>query len=265
MWGIIPAMGGDSGSRRIDTHHLEGSSGPLEFYTGLAKRMITAGADHLCFVVSPGSSELMQQFGGEILSTKIFYAVQDRPAGLCDAIFRVLPIIAPEEHICVIPPNASWMPEDGILQLPDGILSMLLFPANGASQLDVVVTDDDGAVLEIKANEQRPDLEWNWGALKMPAATLVKLHQLWLERRDDHPSALIDEYVKRGGAAYGFKTQQHGADVTSGDAPWRKEKSRGMSAVHGASYRELHDRSATRVGYGMDAGWSQRRHRRSQR
>src|SRR5438874_9278364 len=97
MWGIIPAAG--IGSRiqplafskellpvgsRIDG----GTERPRAVSEYLIERMIRAGADKICFVFSPGKSDILEYYGGSALSAEIFYSVQPRPAGLCDAVFR---------------------------------------------------------------------------------------------------------------------------------------------------------------------------------
>ena len=54
----------------------------------LVERMIAAGADKLCFVISPGKSDILEYYGGAIGGARICYVVQREPAGLCDAIFQ---------------------------------------------------------------------------------------------------------------------------------------------------------------------------------
>src|SRR6266478_4494681 len=60
------------------------------------------------------------------LAAHVCYAVQQRPAGLCDALFRALPFVAPEEDVLVGLPDTVWFPEDGFCRLARG-LSFLLF------------------------------------------------------------------------------------------------------------------------------------------
>src|SRR5436190_14110795 len=106
MWGIIPAAGIGSriqplafskellpvGSRR------EGDiERPRAVSDYLVERMIRGGANKLCFVISPGKSDILEYYGGKVYSADVCYAVQPDPAGLCDAIFRAMPLIPPEE------------------------------------------------------------------------------------------------------------------------------------------------------------------------
>ena len=102
MWGIVPAAG--VGSRiqplafskellPVGSRTDHGSERPRAVSEYLVERMIKGGANRICFVVSPGKSDIIEYFGGEIEETTVCYTVQRTPAGLCDAIFRALPFI----------------------------------------------------------------------------------------------------------------------------------------------------------------------------
>src|SRR4051794_3241372 len=134
MWGVIPAAG--AGSRiqplafskellpvgsRVDGD-TERPRAVSEF---ILERMIAAGADKICFVIAPGKSDIMAYFGGGIGATHFAYVVQPRPAGLCDALFRSLPLISRDEHAVFGLPDTIWFPEDGLNVLPNGVLSFL--------------------------------------------------------------------------------------------------------------------------------------------
>ncbi len=111
----------------------------------LIERMIGAGVDKICFVISPGKSDIVNYFGGEIISAKVFYAVQPKPSGLCDAIFRALPLIAPSEDVCIGLPDTIWYPEDGLALLPTGIAGLAAVSCEQPENFDAVVTDADDA------------------------------------------------------------------------------------------------------------------------
>ena len=97
MWGIIPAAGAGTriqplafskellpvGSRVDGTVER-----PRAVSEHLVERMIAAGARRLAFVISPGKSDILEYYGGEIGGAQICYLVQQTPAGLCDAIFQ---------------------------------------------------------------------------------------------------------------------------------------------------------------------------------
>src|SRR3954449_13190790 len=158
MWGIITAAG--AGSRiqplafskellpagsRLDGE-MERPRGGSEY---LSERMALGGAEKICFVISPGKSDILSYYGGGIDGVDFAYVVQPRPAGLCDAIFRALPLVHAEEQVLIGLPDTIWFPQDGLRQLPDGLLSFLLFPVDRPEFFDAVVTDDSGRVLEI--------------------------------------------------------------------------------------------------------------------
>src|SRR5919109_1456104 len=110
MWGIVPAAGQGSriqplafskellpvGSRRDGERER-----PRAVSEYLVERLVLGGADNVCIVISPGKSDILEYYGGEVFSARVFYAVQPRPAGLCDAIFRALPLVAPDEPVVV--------------------------------------------------------------------------------------------------------------------------------------------------------------------
>src|SRR5215218_9279277 len=105
MWGIIPAAGQGSrmqplafskellpvGSRRDGD--VERPRAVSEY---LVDRMTTAGASRICMVISPGKSDIVEYYGGSVGDAHVCYVVQPEPKGLCDAIFRSLPLIRPD-------------------------------------------------------------------------------------------------------------------------------------------------------------------------
>ena len=214
MWGIIPAAG--MGTRiqplafskellPIGSDVSGGDERPRAISEYLIERMVNGGVDKICFVISPGKSDIVNYFGGHALSATIFYAVQPRPAGLCDAVFRALPLIAPDEHVCIGLPDTIWFPDDALAKLPDGVLSLLLFPVQHPDRFDAVVTNARNEVQEVQVKRADASSNWIWGAIKMPGDILRDLHDLWLERNDEYLGTLFNEYMGRGGRAYGFR------------------------------------------------------------
>src|ERR687896_525861 len=131
MWGIIPAAG--KGSRiqplafskellPVGSRRDGGTERPLAVSEYLVERMIAGGASRICFVVSPGKSDIVEYYGGKGYSADVRYAVQPQPLGLCDAIFRALPFIAEDEAVLVGLPDTIWYPEDGFAYLDDECL-----------------------------------------------------------------------------------------------------------------------------------------------
>jgi glucose-1-phosphate thymidylyltransferase len=224
MWGIIPAAG--AGSRiqplafskellPVGSRHDGTTERPRAVSEYLIERMILGGADKICFVISPGKSDILSYYGGSIGGADVAYVVQPKPAGLCDAIFRALPLIHPDEHVVVGLPDTIWFPEEGLSALPDDVLSFLLFPVEQPQFFDAVVADGDGRVREIQVKQPRPDSSWIWGAFKMPGRVLRELHTLWRQpgRNDEYMGTLVNGYLARGGEARAVRAGQSYVDV----------------------------------------------------
>ncbi|ACA16164.1 nucleotidyl transferase [Methylobacterium sp. 4-46] len=223
MWGIIPAAG--LGSRiqplafskellpvgsRLD-HGIERPCAVSEY---LVERMIRGGADRLLFVIAPGKSDILDYYGAAYGEVPIAYAVQPAASGLCDAIFRALPLIAEDEPVVVGLPDTVWFPADALAQCPDDVLSFLLFPVERPEFFDAVVLDGD-RVREIQVKRADATSSWIWGAFKMPGRTLRDLHRLWLQRgrRDEYIGTLINAHLAAGGEARGIRAGTAYVDV----------------------------------------------------
>jgi dTDP-glucose pyrophosphorylase len=177
--------------------------------------MIKGGATRICFVVSPGKSDIFEYFGGEIGPTTLCYTVQRTPAGLCDAIFRALPFIERNEVVVVGLPDTIWFPEDGFCALPDDRLSFLVFPVDQPEFFDAVVADEQGRVLRIEVKKPEPSSSWVWGAFKMPGEVLHQLHELWLRRGccDEYIGTLVNAYLEEGGETFSVPAGEVYVDV----------------------------------------------------
>ncbi len=137
MWGIIPAAG--AGSRiqplafskellPVGSRVEDGIERPRAVSEYLVERMIEAGATKICFVISPGKSDIMEYYGGAVEGAHVSYVVQPRPAGLCDSIFSALPLIPQDEYALAGLPDTVWFPRQGFSFLGEDRLSFLLFP-----------------------------------------------------------------------------------------------------------------------------------------
>ena len=224
MWGIIPAAG--SGTRiqplafskellPVGSRSDGGTLRPRAVSEYLLERMVIAGAEKVCFVISPWKSDILRYYGGRYGRAQIAYAVQSEPKGLCDAIFRALPFIPPDEQVLIGLPDTVWYPETGFAALPDNGLSFLCFPVERPEFFDAVVMDDDDNVREIQVKKTGADSHWIWGAFRMPGATLAELHALWIERdrSDVYMGTLINSYIARGGRAKAVRAGTNYVDV----------------------------------------------------
>jgi dTDP-glucose pyrophosphorylase len=224
MWGIIPAAGVGSRIQPLafskellpTGSRIEGGTErPRAVSEYLIERMLLAGADKLCFVIAPGKSDILEYYGAGIGSADICYVVQQRPGGLCDAIFRARPFIRADEPVLVGLPDTIWFPESGLGALPDDVLSFLLFPVSHPEFFDAVVTDDAGNVRQIQVKQKDARSNWIWGAFKMPGRVFHELHALWREpgRGDEYIGTLVNEYLARGGNAVGVRAGEAYVDV----------------------------------------------------
>ena len=224
MWGVIPAAG--RGSRiqplafskellPVGSRLDQGVERPCAVSEYLCERMIAGGADKLCFVISPGKSDIMEYYGGAYGEASIAYVVQPQPAGLCDAVFRVAPLIAPDEQVLIGLPDTIWMPADGFRALPDDKLSFLLFPVEDPTVFDAVETDDAGRVREIRVKQAVVTTNWVWGAFKMPGGILNELRALWIARNraDEYVGTLVNAWLADGGVAAGVRAGSAYVDV----------------------------------------------------
>jgi dTDP-glucose pyrophosphorylase len=224
MWGIIPAAGKGSRIQPLAFSkellpvgsRLDGATErPLAVSEYLVERMIGGGANKICFVVSPGKTDILEYYGGKIYSANVCYTVQTQPSGLCDAIFRALPFIDANEQVLIGLPDTIWFPEDGFTYLEDDVFSFLLFPVDRPEFFDAVVTEDNGNVVEIQVKRPAPATAWVWGAFKMPSSTLAELHQLWCDRNreDEYIGTLVNAWLARGGSAQGVHVGRRYVDV----------------------------------------------------
>lgn len=223
MWGIIPAAGTGS---RIQPLAFSKELLPVGSVAGdlerpravgeyLVERMIAGGADRICFVIAPEKTDILRYFGAAIDEVALAYVVQPRPAGLCDAIFRALPLIPPDQGVLVGLPDTVWFPVDGFRRLPDDTLAFLLFRVGRPAMFDAVLTDAAGGVLEIRVKRADAGTEWVWGAIRMPGAVLHQLHALWRarDRQDEYLGTLVNAWLAAGGRAQGLRAGEAYVDV----------------------------------------------------
>jgi glucose-1-phosphate thymidylyltransferase len=222
-WGIIPAAG--AGSRiqplafskellPVGSRVVDGTERPRAVSEHLVERMIRGGADRLLFVISPGKSDIVEYYGGNVGTARIGYVVQPTPSGLCDALFRALPFIPPEDEVLVGLPDTVWFPADGFRALGAG-LSFLLFPVRHPELFDAVVTDASDRVVEIEVKQPQPSTGWIWGAFKLTGGILGELHALW-ERRgraDEYVGTLVNAWLAEGGSARAVRAGEAYVDV----------------------------------------------------
>jgi glucose-1-phosphate thymidylyltransferase len=225
MWGIIPAAG--AGTRiqplafskellPVGSRFDGAVERPRAVSEYLVERLIRAGATKICFVIAPGKSDILEYYGGTDLgAARVSFVVQPQPRGLCDAIFRALPLVHPSEEVAIGLPDTIWFPEDGLTALGGNALSFLLFPVDRPEFFDVVVTDADGVIERIEVKPVRASSNWIWGAFKAPGSVIHELHDLWCERgqADEFIGTLVNAWIAKGGRAFGVRAGRTYVDV----------------------------------------------------
>ena len=224
IWGIVPAAG--AGSRiqplafskellPVGSRVEAGQERPRAVSEYLVERMIAAGAQKLCFVISPGKTDIIQYYGAGLWGADIAYVVQPSPLGLCDAVFRAAPFIAEHDSVLIGLPDTIWTPADGFAQLPTDVLSFLLFPVEHPEFFDAVLLDDHDQVQAIDVKQIHARSHWIWGGIRMPGLVFHALHQLWCKptRRDEYLGTLVNAFLAQGGRATGVRCGQAYVDV----------------------------------------------------
>ncbi|MEY9359963.1 glucose-1-phosphate thymidylyltransferase [Bradyrhizobium yuanmingense] len=223
MWGIVPAAG--RGSRiqplafskellPVGSRHDDGTDRPCAVSEYLLERLILGGADKICFVISPGKSDILEYFGDHYGSAELAYVVQPEASGLCDAVFRASTVVGQHEDVLVGLPDTVWFPKAALQSLPEADLSFLLFPVEHPEFFDAVVLDGE-QVTEIQVKQPNASSRWIWGAFKMSAHGFRQLQSLWhaRERRDEYFGTLVNAYLSAGGNGIGVKAGESYVDV----------------------------------------------------
>jgi len=251
MWGIIPAAG--IGSRMqplafskelLPVGHRcdpDGRERPRAVSEYLIERMLLAGVNKFCFIISPGKSDILEYYGGRIEGADVCYVVQSQPAGLCDALFCARMLIQPEDSLVVGLPDTIWFPAEGLTLLPDDTLSFLLFPVSHPELFDAVVTDAGGQVQRIQVKQKGADSTWIWGAFKLPGGVFLDLNRTWLDRQkqDEYLGTLVNAYLENGGSATALRVGEVYVDV--GTVHGYREALQALAWSHENSFDHQHD------------------------
>jgi glucose-1-phosphate thymidylyltransferase len=215
MIGVIPAAG--AGQRiqplgcskellPVGSRTVEGVERPKAVAEYLVERMIAAGAEQICMVVSAEKTDLIRYFAERSYAAEIFYVLQQKPQGLCDALFRAEPFARHHDAVLVGLPDTIWFPENGYRQALSVIegtqadVSLLLFPVNNPSAFDAVVSDEHGYVQEVEVKRADAHSHWVWGAVIATGAAFHNLKLLWesRHREDEYLGYLLNAYMTAG-------------------------------------------------------------------
>ncbi len=213
MIGIIPAAG--AGQRiqplgcskellPVGSREVDGVERPKAVAEYLVERMIAAGANQICMVISGEKTDIVKYFAEREYAAEIFYVVQQEPRGLCDALFRAEPFARYQRQVLIGLPDTIWFPENAYrtaLDNTDGAsINLVCFPVLAPSAFDAVVSDDLGYVqcVEVKKPEARS--HWVWGAVTATGEAFRALKLLWdaRHRADEYLGHLLNAYIGAG-------------------------------------------------------------------
>lgn len=212
MIGIIPAAG--AGQRiqplgcskellPVGSRLMDGVERPKAVSEYLVERMLSAGAGQICMIISAEKTDVVKYYAERDYDAEIFYVVQQRPLGLCDALFRAAPFARRHEQVLIGLPDTIWFPENAYqpaLDFERTDLNLVLFPVSNPSAFDAVVCDELGYVEQVQVKRERPDSHWIWGAVAMTGECFYGLKLLWEARRrqDEFLGDLLNAFLATG-------------------------------------------------------------------
>jgi glucose-1-phosphate thymidylyltransferase len=226
MIGIIPAAG--AGQRiqplgcskellPVGSRMVEGVERPKAVAEYLVERMIAAGAEQICMVISAEKDDIVRYFAENEFAAEIFYVVQQKPLGLCDALFRAESFARHHDRILIGLPDTLWFPENAFhpaVESECGV-DLVLFPVTEPAAFDAVLCDDDGEVLAVEVKQKAPHSCWIWGAVTASGAAFHDLKLLWEARHrcDEYLGHLLNAYIAAGNSVHGTRSGEVYMDV----------------------------------------------------
>jgi len=227
MIGIIPAAG--AGQRiqplgcskellPVGSRMVENIERPKAVSEYLVERMIAAGAEQICMVISPEKTDIVRYYAERNYAAEIFYVVQQHPQGLCDALFRAEPFARSHEKVLIGLPDTIWFPENAYLPAIDldrSDVDLVLFPVDNPTVFDAVVCDDLGFVREVQVKRKDAASNWIWGAVTARGESFHRLKLLWeaRHRADEYLGDLLNVFIAAGHVVRGHACGELYMDV----------------------------------------------------
>ena len=213
MIGIIPAAG--AGQRiqplgcskellPVGSRCIDGIERPKAVAEYLVERMIAAGATQICMIISAEQTDIVKYFAERDYAAQIFYVVQRKPQGLCDALFRAEPFARNFGQVLIGLPDTIWFPENAYLQALENSrgagVNLVCFPVLDASPFDAVVSDEQDWVRRVEVKRKDPQSQWIWGAVTATGESFHQLKLLWeaRHRKDEYLGHLLNAYIEAG-------------------------------------------------------------------
>lgn len=217
MIGIIPAAG--AGQRiqplgcskellPVGSRVINEAERPKAVSEYLVERMIAAGAEQICMVISAEKTDIVRYFAEQNYAAEIFYVVQGKPQGLCDALFRAEPFARSHPQVLIGLPDTIWFPENGYLpalDLEKTDVNLVLFPVPNPAAFDAVICDEQGYVREVQVKTSAAASNWIWGAVTATGDSFHRLKLLWESRhqKDEYLGDLLNAFIAAGNIVKG--------------------------------------------------------------
>lgn len=213
MIGVIPAAG--AGQRiqplgcskellPVGSRMIEGAERPKAVSEYLVERMIAAGAEQICIVISSEKSDIVKYYAERDYAAEIFYVIQQQPLGLCDALFRVEPFARHHDQVLIGLPDTIWFPANAYRSSLESAhaaeVNLVLFPVADPSAFDAAVCDELGYVQRVEVKQQHAHSNWIWGAVTATGEAFHALKLLWdaRHREDTYLGYLLNAYIEAG-------------------------------------------------------------------
>ena len=228
MMGVIPAAG--AGQRiqplgcskellPVGSRPVNGVQRPKAVAEYLVERMIAAGADQICMVISAEKTDIIRYFAERDYAAQIFYVVQQQPRGLCDALFRAEAFARQHEQVLIGLPDTIWFPENAYRAAlhahSAAEVNLVLFPVMDPAAFDAVVCDQLGYVQRVEVKKPEAQSQWIWGAVTATGHAFHALKLLWeaRHREDLFLGDLLNAYIAAGNVVRATHAGEHYMDV----------------------------------------------------
>ena len=248
MIGIVPAAGSATrmqplgGSKELlplgQCRQLTGHRGvrlrAISEY--LVERMLLAGAERVCFVISGEKADLLRFYAQSEYAGRLFFVVQPQPAGLCDAVFRAVPFVNPAELVLIGLPDTIWYPRHAFAAAPAASIHLITFPVPNPEEFDAVIPASKpssgqsaaGAVARIEVKSHGSRERRVWGAITAGGREFLQLAALWRERQcqDQYLGHLFNAWIAAGNRISFDRVGTHYWDIGSPNGYLRALKGR---------------------------------------
>ncbi|MGH9414919.1 MAG: sugar phosphate nucleotidyltransferase [Terriglobales bacterium] len=211
MLGIVPAAGSATrmqplaGSKELlplGRHPTVGERGGAMRVVSeyLIERMLLAGAERICFIVAGEKPDLLRYYARSAWAERIFFALQPRPAGLCDAVFRAAPLVRAHEPVLIGLPDTIWYPRMAFARGLRTNVHLITFPVNRPQEFDAVIGNARGEVARVEVKQPGSSERRVWGAITAPGPAFLRLHEFWLARggREQYLGDLFNAWIGAG-------------------------------------------------------------------